>query len=149
MGDEKTLTIKLRGPLRIMLREGEEAEVTVVVANGSSVRDARIEKAIDAMKSDPARRWTIEDLAAIAGLSRAAFVRRFRRETSTSPVRFLTELRMRLAVDRLAISNEALATIASWIGYESEFAFARAFKRRYGVAPGQYRRATPTLALAA
>ncbi len=154
MSEEKTLTIRLRGPLRIVLREGEEAQLQVVIANETSAssRDPQITKALDAMKKDPSRRWTVEALAALVGLSRAAFARRFTRETGTSPLRHLTELRMRIAAERLAESDDALAAIASWIGYESEFAFARAFKRRFGLAPGQFRRAStaaPVMARAA
>ena len=154
MSEEKTLTIRLRGPLHIRLREGEEATLTVrtaAIASETTCRDRQVAKAIEAMKKDPARRWTVEALAALAGLSRAAFARRFLKETASSPLRFLTDLRLQLAAERLAMSDEALAAIGSWIGYESEFAFARAFKRRFGIAPGQFRRAStasPVLALA-
>jgi AraC-like DNA-binding protein len=90
--------------------------------------------------ADPARRWTVAALARVAGLSRAPFARRFRRSTGTSPLRWLTEHRLGLAQRRLVATDLGLAAIAVEIGYSSDFAFAKAFKRAFGVAPGGFRR---------
>lgn len=103
--------------------------------------DPYVERAIAAMKEDPARRWTVAALARVAGLSRAPFARRFTRATGVSPLRWLTEHRVRVAEARLVETDRGLAAIAAEIGYESEFAFAKAFKRVIGVAPGRFRRA--------
>ena len=102
--------------------------------------DPYVARAIAAMKGSPARRWSITELARVAGLSRAPFARRFHRATGTSPLRYLTDLRMKLAAARLVTTDDGLAAIGAYVGYTSEFAFAKAFKRRLGVAPGAYRR---------
>jgi AraC-like DNA-binding protein len=112
--------------------------------------DRRLARALEAMARDPARRWTSAELARACGLSRAAFNRRFAAATGTSPLRHLYLARMDLAARRLLESDDSLARIAADIGYESEFAFGKAFKRRFGVPPGAYRRSNaPSLCLAA
>ncbi len=103
-------------------------------------RDPHVARALDAMKKDPSRRWTVAALSRVGGLSRAAFARRFSRALGTSPLRWLTEHRLRLAQTRLLETDLALAGVAIEIGYESEFAFAKAFKRVIGIAPGLFRR---------
>lgn len=110
-------------------------------ANDVHAPDGYVEKALAAITADPARRWTVAALARIAGLSRAPFARRFQRATGTSPLRWLAEHRLRLARKRLVETDVALVEIATEIGYASEFAFSKAFKRRYGIAPGAFRRA--------
>jgi transcriptional regulator GlxA family with amidase domain len=112
----------------------------VAIANDAHAPDPYVERALAAMRADPGRRWTVAALARIAGLSRAPFARRFRRSTGTSPLRWLTEHRLGLAQNRLAMTDFGLAVIAVEIGYGSDFAFAKAFKRRFGVAPGKFRR---------
>ncbi|MBX3201359.1 MAG: helix-turn-helix transcriptional regulator [Labilithrix sp.] len=109
-------------------------------ANDVHARDAYVERALAAMKADPARRWTVTSLARAAGLSRAPFARRFRRATGTAPLRWLAEHRIGLAGDRLVEGELALAAIAAEVGYRSEFALSKAFKRILGVAPTVYRR---------
>jgi len=105
------------------------------------IHDIHVERALEAMKKDPARRWTVASLARIAGLSRAPFARRFQRAMKTSPLKWLTEHRLDLARRRLRESDAGLAWIATEIGYASEFAFSKAFKRMFGIAPGLFRRA--------
>jgi AraC-like DNA-binding protein len=100
------------------------------------------------MKADPSRRWTVAALARVGGLSRAAFARRFTRALGVSPLRWLGEYRLRMAQTRLVETDLALAGIAFEIGYESEFAFAKAFKRLFGVAPGIFRRRAGSLTVA-
>jgi transcriptional regulator GlxA family with amidase domain len=102
--------------------------------------DSHVARAIAAMKAEPSRRWTVGALARIAGLSRAAFARRFTQAMGVAPFRWLTEHRLGLARGRLAESDVGLAAVAAEIGYESEFAFAKAFKRLFGIAPGLFRR---------
>ena len=103
--------------------------------------DLVVARALSAMKAEPARRWTVASLARIAGLSRAAFARRFVFATNTSPLRWLTCHRLAVAQVRLVTTDDGLAAIAADVGYASEFALAKAFKRLFGVAPGRFRRA--------
>ncbi len=108
--------------------------------------DPYVARAVDAVKKDPRAAWTLASLARAAGLSPAAFARRFRRALGVSPLAFVQDVRMRRAAERLAASEESLAEIAVTIGYASEFAFAKAFKRRFGIAPGLFRRQQRTQA---
>jgi AraC-like DNA-binding protein len=103
--------------------------------------DERVARALRLMQSRPAERWSVAALAKAAGLSRAAFARRFLAELGAPPLRHLAELRMRIAARLLAEGDDSLASIAAEVGYESEFAFSRAFKRWAGQAPGAFRRA--------
>jgi AraC-like DNA-binding protein len=84
--------------------------------------------------------------AKAVGLSRAAFARRFARALGVSPIAYLAELRLARAAQRLSECDHSLAEVATEVGYESEFAFSRAFKRRYGVPPAAYRRLRATSA---
>jgi AraC-like DNA-binding protein len=102
--------------------------------------DERIARALQRLRERPTDRWTVAALAKAAGLSRAAFARRFLSELGVPPLRYLAEVRMDLAARLLAEGDASLALIAARVGYESEFAFSRAFKRRTGEAPGVYRR---------
>jgi AraC-like DNA-binding protein len=101
--------------------------------------DPNVGPALRAMHADPARRWTVGDLAAEALMSRAAFARRFSALVGSGPLAYLTEWRMALARERLRDTDDRLAAVARSLGYESEFAFAAAFKRHHGVAPGRWR----------
>jgi transcriptional regulator GlxA family with amidase domain len=102
--------------------------------------DPHVARAITAMKAEPSRRWTVAALARIGGLSRAAFARRFTRTIGMGPRAWLTEHRLRIAQTRLVATDDGLAAIADEVGYACEFAFAKAFKRLFGVAPGLFRR---------
>jgi AraC-like DNA-binding protein len=103
--------------------------------------DPHLGAALRAMHADPARQWTVADLASEATLSRSAFARRFTEQLGVGPLAYLTEWRMALARERLRDSDERLAAIARSLGYGSEFAFAAAFKRHHGSAPGRWRTA--------
>jgi transcriptional regulator GlxA family with amidase domain len=110
--------------------------------------DSHVERALAAMEREPSRRWTVAALARIAGLSRAPFARRFERSMGTPPLRYLTELRLRQAATRLVTSDARLAEIAIDIGYATEFSFAKAFKRQFGLAPGLFRKRAWSIATA-
>jgi AraC-like DNA-binding protein len=103
------------------------------------VVDLRIARALRALKHDPARSWTVRELAKLAGASRASLVRLFHAVTGTSPKRWLTAHRLERAAELLASEESTVAEVAARVGYVSEFAFSRAFKRRYGVPPARYR----------
>ncbi len=107
----------------------------------AALNDPAIAAALQAMHQDPARPWTVATLAAEAGLSRAPFARRFTTLVGQPPLSYLTWWRMTTAARLLQESDAPLSAIAHRIGYTSEFAFANAFKRQYGTAPGRFRRA--------
>ncbi|MCD9194268.1 AraC family transcriptional regulator [Streptomyces albireticuli] len=105
-----------------------------------SLADPAVGAALRALHAEPARAWTVAGLAARAGMSRAAFARRFTTLVGRPPLTYLTWWRLTLAASILRESDAPLATVAQRIGYTSQFAFAHAFKRAYGVPAGRYRR---------
>ena len=105
----------------------------------TALRDPTIAKALSAMHEQPARAWTVADLAQIAGSSRAVFAQRFSEMVGEPPLTYLTRWRMDLAARRLRAANEPLASVAQSVGYTSEFAFSRAFSRVRGVPPSVHR----------
>ncbi|HYP13301.1 MAG TPA: AraC family transcriptional regulator [Bryobacteraceae bacterium] len=106
----------------------------------SALKDRCLLKALTCMHSDPAAAWTVETLARESGLSRAAFARRFAEVIGEPPLAYLTRWRMGLAVRLLQNSDASIAQVAGHVGYESEFAFSRAFKRDRGIPPARFRR---------
>ncbi|GAA3398926.1 AraC family transcriptional regulator [Cryptosporangium minutisporangium] len=110
----------------------------------ASLRDAAITTALRHIHQEPARQWTVETLGTKAGLSRAAFSRRFTSLIGKPPLGYLTWWRMTLAAQLLRDSDQPLLTVAQRTGYTSEYAFAKAFKREHGLSPGRYRHHTRT-----
>jgi transcriptional regulator GlxA family with amidase domain len=102
--------------------------------------DLVVRRALSLLGSEPARRWTVASLAKSVGVSRPVLARRFVESTGVSPLRSLTRLRMELAAELLGASDAGLAEIGSQVGYDSEFAFSRAFRRHHGTPPGAFRR---------
>lgn len=102
--------------------------------------DPQIAAALSLLHDDPARAWTVAELATAVNLSRAAFARRFSALLGSAPLEYLTSWRMALARERLRDTDDRLAAVAQAVGYASEFSFAAAFKRAHGVAPGRWRR---------
>jgi AraC-like DNA-binding protein len=105
-----------------------------------ALADPGVSAALDAVHRDPAHPWTVEELGVRAGLSRAAFSRRFSTLVGRPPLAYVTWWRLSTAARLLRESGAPLGEIAAEVGYGSEFAFANAFKREHGVAPGRYRR---------
>jgi len=106
----------------------------------TAAADSRLRTALQAMHEDPSHPWTVSELAAINGLSRAAFARSFREAIGQAPLQYLTDWRMTLARDLLRTGNSSLTSIASEVGYGSPYAFATAFRRHHGVPPGAWRK---------
>ncbi|MEV4428974.1 AraC family transcriptional regulator [Streptomyces sp. NPDC049602] len=106
----------------------------------AALNDPAVTAALHAIHQAPAAPWTVAALAAEAGLSRAPFARRFARLIGQPPLGYLTWWRMTTAARLLRASDAPLRTVAAQVGYGSEFAFAHAFKRTHGTAPGAYRR---------
>jgi transcriptional regulator GlxA family with amidase domain len=103
------------------------------------LRDPAITTTLRQIHRHPDKPWTVADLAAQAGLSRATFAKRFTTIVGQTPLAYLTWWRMTTAAGLLRESDAPLRTIAARCGYGSEYAFAKAFKRAYEMAPGQYR----------
>jgi len=122
--------------LRLHLAEGSRGGVGWLFA----LADKQIGAAITAVHDDPAHRWTLQELAERAGMSRSTFALRFKETVGASPMEYLTRWRMLLAGDRLANSSDPISVIALSLGYESESAFSTAFKRVMGCSPRQYSR---------
>ncbi|MFD0592014.1 helix-turn-helix transcriptional regulator [Catellatospora coxensis] len=100
----------------------------------ATLSDPAIAATLRHIHGQPARQWTVEALGAEAGLSRAAFSRRFTSLVGKPPLSYLTWWRMTLAAQMLRDSDRPVQTVAQRTGYTSEFAFAKAFKREHGVA---------------
>ncbi|WP_283151235.1 AraC family transcriptional regulator [Silvimonas soli] len=122
--------------LRLYLAEGVSGGVGWLFA----LADKQMSAAINALHTDPAHRWTLQELAGHAGMSRSTFALRFKETVGEAPMEYLTRWRMLLAGDRLLNSREAVSTIALSLGYESDSAFSTAFKRVMGCSPRQYGR---------
>lgn len=106
----------------------------------SALNDPLVGEALSRIHGDPSRKWTIESIAAEVGLSRSAFAAHFTRFVGEPPVKYLTRWRMQLAQNWLHGTTTAVGDIADQLGYASEDAFKRAFKREVGLPPGAYRR---------
>jgi AraC-like DNA-binding protein len=107
---------------------------------GRALSDPAVGTALSLIHADPGRAWTLDTLALATRASRATLTRRFGDLTGQSPMAYLTAWRMSLAARRLRDGDATVRQIAREMGYDSEFAFARAFKRATGSAPGQYRK---------
>ncbi|HEX9625871.1 MAG TPA: AraC family transcriptional regulator [Acidiferrobacterales bacterium] len=106
-----------------------------------AVADERLSAAIRLMHAESARPWTLASLAARAGMSRAVFAARFKEKVGMSPMSYLTRCRFHQALQLLQQTTMSIAHVAARVGYESEAAFSKAFKREMGVPPGAYRKA--------
>jgi AraC-like DNA-binding protein len=105
----------------------------------AALRDPVLAPAMSAIHTAPERKWTVADLAAEASVSRSLLDGRFRDVLGLSPMRYVNEWRMRVAQDLLATTEVTVAAISKRVGYESEEAFSRAFKRAHGQSPSLWR----------
>jgi transcriptional regulator GlxA family with amidase domain len=103
------------------------------------LHDPVLAPALARLHGAPERRWTVAELAAGAAVSRSSLDERFRQVLGRSPIRYLTEWRMHLAEDLLANTDSGVAAVARRVGYDSEEAFSRAFKRAHGASPSHWR----------
>ena len=106
----------------------------------AGLRDAHVSNALRLMHARPAEQWSLERLSHEVGLSRSVFAERFAHFVHHTPMQYLTRWRMQLDTRLLEQPGIAIAQIASEVGYESEAAFNRAFKKCVGVPPGAWRR---------
>jgi AraC-like DNA-binding protein len=107
----------------------------------AGVRDRFVGRALALMHAQPAYAWTVDELAQRVGLSRSALAQRFADLIGQPPVQYLTRWRLQLAAKELTSANKPLLAIAAQVGYESEAAFNRAFKREFGMPPSSWRKA--------
>ncbi|WP_067713097.1 helix-turn-helix transcriptional regulator [Nocardia yamanashiensis] len=106
--------------------------------------DPALAPVITAVHRDPARAWTIPELAALANMSRTSFAERFTRRLGSSPGAYLADRRLSRAAELLRSTDDPVAAIAHHVGYDSEAAFSRAFRRRYELPPLRFRNSTLT-----
>jgi AraC family transcriptional regulator, alkane utilization regulator len=105
----------------------------------AALNDPLVGRAIQSVHADPARRWTVEELAREAGASRTVLAERCHQVMGQAPIEYITCWRMQLAAERIRAGGGSIAAIAADVGYDSEAAFNRAFKRVTGVTPGRWR----------
>jgi AraC-like DNA-binding protein len=106
----------------------------------AGLRDRIVGAALTALHERPAHAWTLEELAQVAHTSRSVLAERFQYLVGSAPMQYLTQWRMILAANLLRGSNTPLARIAEEVGYQTDTAFSRAFRREYGTAPAAWRR---------
>jgi len=114
----------------------------------AGARDPVIGEALALMHKDPAHPWSIANLAHQVGVSRTRFAERFRHFLGEPPMAYLARWRLKLAAEKLVSSDANVAQIAAEVGYASEAAFNRVFKREFGCPPAQYRRSRAAAAIA-
>jgi AraC-like DNA-binding protein len=107
----------------------------------AALRDPVLAPAMALMHTEPERKWTVADLAAEVAVSRSVLDERFRQVLGRSPIRYLTDWRMHVAEDLLASTDASVVQVARRVGYDSEEAFSRAFKRAHGESPSVWRAA--------
>jgi AraC-like DNA-binding protein len=122
--------------LRLYMNEQSEGRTGWLAGVGDRIVGA----ALNALHKNPAQAWTLDELARVAGTSRSVLAERFQQLVGSSPIQYLTQWRMLLASNLLARSNAPLASIAQDVGYQTDTAFSRAFRREFGTPPAAWRR---------
>ena len=116
-----------------------DQQAIAAIGWGAALRDQPISAALGLIHESPQHKWTVNELAATVALSRSAFSARFTQLVGEPPLTYLTRWRM-LRATRLLKNEVGIETIAAQLGYESEAAFRKAFRREMGMPPAQYRR---------
>ena len=106
----------------------------------AALTDTHLSRALDAIHDKPAEEWTVEKLAAVAGISRAPFSKHFSELMNQPPMTYVGEWRMQLANIALKEGKKSMLEIAESVGYNSEVAFRKAFKKITGITPGEARK---------
>jgi len=122
--------------LRLYTNEQREGRTGWLAGLGDRIVGA----ALNALHKEPARAWSLEELARAAGTSRSVLAERFGQLVGVSPMQYLTQWRMMLAANLLCRSNIPLARVAEDVGYQTDTAFSRAFRREFGAPPATWRR---------
>ena len=137
---DRLLDVLLVTTLRAWINTGTPNHASLL----SAPRDDVVRRATEAVQADPSRKWAVESLAALAGVSRASLTRRFNATLGVSPMTYVTQWRLALAADLLDRSDATLSAIAHQVGYASPFSFSSAFKSRYGLSPRDFRTTAAT-----
>jgi transcriptional regulator GlxA family with amidase domain len=138
--------IAVRRLADLLLIQALRAHITTTEGNQErtgwlhALADSQIGAALNSMHKRIEHPWTVASLASEAGMSRSAFAQRFKKLMSETPLEYLTRWRMYRGSDLLRESDRKLADVAQAVGYDSDGAFHKAFKRVLGIAPGEYRR---------
>jgi AraC-like DNA-binding protein len=122
--------------LRVYMNEQHEGRTGWL----AGVSDRIVGAALAAMHKTPAQQWTVEDLARAANTSRSVLAERFHDLVGSTPMQYLTQWRMLLAANMLCRGNLPLARIAEDVGYQTDTAFSRAFRREFGAPPATWRK---------
>ena len=134
--DQRLAELLFTEVLRIYLDESGDAELTGWLA---ALRDPVVGQALSLLHANPAHDWTVGELAMSVAVSKTVLVERFRQTLGRPPIRYLTEWRLNLASGLLRTTGYGVAEIGAKVGYSSEEAFSRAFKRSLGQAPAHWR----------
>lgn len=134
----KYAEVILISAIRTFIQENDKLSTNLL----HSLQDKRIAKVVDEIKASPDTPWTLKALAKISGMSRTAFCQRFKCLLGMTPMEYLTEWRIGIAIKRLKDGQESILSIALSLGYQSEAAFYRVFKKYVGQSPGQFKRET-------
>src|SRR5262245_25342975 len=122
--------------LRLYMNEQHEGRTGWLAGVGDRIVGA----ALSAMHKDPAHAWTLEELARVSNTSRSVLAERFQHLVGSSPMQYLTQWRMMLAANLLRSGNAPMTRIAEGVGYQTDTAFIRAFRREFGAPPATWRR---------
>ncbi len=138
IADQRLAEVLFTEVLRLHLTTTADDELTGWLR---ALRDPVVGQALALLHGDPARAWTVTELAREVAVSRTVLVERFQQMLGRPPIRYLTEWRLNLASGLLRTTGLGVAEVGARVGYQSEQSFSRAFKRLLGVAPGQWRAA--------
>ena len=127
--------------VRAHLEQGGEAPLGGIL---KGLRDKRLRQLIQTVVSRPEDEWNIEKMTALANLSRAQLMRLFKQQTGISPHAFVNLIRLRQAAVLLRQTADSVLSVALNVGFQSETHFGKAFKKQYGISPGQYRKHVET-----
>lgn len=139
LGTEKVVQNILDIMFYMILRRVVEKNSSKSATWSHAIQDEQIKKSIELMHSDLSHAWTIEELAAEVGLSRAGFAMKFKKALGDTPVHYLTMLRVQKAMDILSSSDNKIEAVAEQVGYQDAFGFSKAFKKFSGVSPRDFR----------
>jgi AraC-like DNA-binding protein len=117
-------------------------ELENIVAYSAS-QDSRMRRTLEKIHEIPEAEWTLENLSQAAGSSRSAFVARFKQIVDEAPLAYITKLRMYKAARLLRSGDHSLSDLAALMGYATDAAFSKAFRRVVGLPPGRFRNALP------
>ncbi|MBV2150119.1 AraC family transcriptional regulator [Sphingobium sp. AS12] len=138
-GSEIVVARLLDALLVLIVRHWLETQTAPNAGWLGALRDPKILRALSAMHHDPRHSWSVAELAARAGMSRAAFARRFSRLVGQAPLGYLAQWRMNVAAKLLRSTESSVENVALSVGYDSATAFGNAFRRHFSISPGRYR----------